>query len=56
MFLVGFTNKVTVMIRWVWAFFTRRQGARVITANDGRGVTPSSNSPTTTMATPPKVG
>ncbi len=54
MFLVGFTNKVTVMIRWVWAFFTRRQGARVITANDGRGVTPSSTSPTTTMATPPK--
>ena len=54
MFLVGFTNKVTVMIRWVWAFFTRRQGARVITANDGRGVTPMSTSPTTSMATPPK--
>jgi NADH dehydrogenase len=54
MFLVGFTNKVTVMIRWVWAFFTRRQGARVITANDGRGVTPMSTMPTTTMAMPPK--
>ena len=54
LFLVGFTNKVTVVIRWVWAFFTRRQGARVITANDGRGVTPSTAMPTTTMATPPK--
>jgi NADH:ubiquinone reductase (H+-translocating) len=54
LFLVGFTNKVTVVIRWVWAFFTRRQGARVITANDGRGVTPIANMPTTTMASPPK--
>jgi NADH dehydrogenase len=54
MFLVGFTNKVTVMIRWVWAFFTRRQGARVVTADDGRGFTPMSTSPTTSMATPPK--
>ena len=54
LFLVGFTNKVTVIIRWVWAFFTRRQGARVITANDGRGTTPSTTAPSTTMATPPK--
>ncbi len=53
LFLVGFTNKVTVVIRWVWAFFTRRQGARVITANDGRGVTPTTTTPSTTMATPP---
>jgi NADH dehydrogenase len=53
LFLVGFTNKVTVVIRWVWAFFTRRQGARVITANDGRGITPSTTMPSTTMAMPP---
>ena len=52
MFLVGFTNKVTVMIRWVWAFFTRRQGARVITASDGRGVTPSTTTPSTGSITP----
>jgi NADH dehydrogenase len=54
LFLVGFTNKVTVVIRWVWAFFTRRQGARVITANDGRGTTPSTTTPPTTMVAPPK--
>jgi NADH dehydrogenase len=55
LFLVGFTNKVTVVIRWVWAFFTRRQGARVITANDGRGTTPMTTTPSTTMAqSPPK--
>jgi NADH dehydrogenase len=54
LFLVGFTNKVTVVIRWVWAFFTRRQGARVITANDGRGTTPSTTTPPTTLVTPPR--
>jgi NADH dehydrogenase len=56
LFLVGFTNKVTVVLRWVWAFFTRRQGARVITANDGRGTTPSTTTPPTTMVAPPKAG
>jgi NADH:ubiquinone reductase (H+-translocating) len=56
LFLVGFTNKLTVVIRWVWAFFTRRQGARVITANDGRGHTAMTTTPSTSMAMPPKVG
>jgi NADH dehydrogenase len=53
LFLVGFTNKVTVVIRWVWAFFTRRQGARVITAHDGRGNTTLTTTPSTSMVTPP---
>jgi NADH dehydrogenase len=53
LFLVGFTNKLTVVIRWVWAFFTRRQGARVITANDGRGNTAMTTAPSTSMAMPP---
>ncbi len=53
MFLVGFTNKLTVVIRWVLAFFTRRQGARIITANDGRGHTTSTTTPSTSMITPP---
>ena len=54
LFLVGFTNKLTVVIRWVWAFFTRRQGARVITANDGRGNSAMTTAPSTSMAMPPK--
>jgi NADH:ubiquinone reductase (H+-translocating) len=53
LFLVGFTNKLTVVIRWVWAFFTRRQGARVITANDGRGHSAMTTAPSTSMVTPP---
>jgi NADH:ubiquinone reductase (H+-translocating) len=56
LFLVGFTNKLTVVIRWVWAFFTRRQGARVITANDGRGHSAMTTAPSTSMVTPPKTG
>ena len=52
LFLVGFTNKLTVVIRWALAFFTRRQGARIITANDGRGHTTSTTAPSTSMITP----
>ena len=52
LFLVGFTNKLTVVIRWIWAYFTRRQGARVFTADEGRGVTPMTTTPSTSMATP----
>jgi NADH dehydrogenase len=54
LFLVGFTNKLTVVIRWVWAFFTRRQGARVFTSGDGRGVSPMTTAPSTSMVTPPR--
>jgi NADH dehydrogenase len=54
LFLVGFTNKLTVVIRWIWAYFTRRQGARVFTSDEGRGVTPMTTAPSTTMAMPPK--
>jgi NADH:ubiquinone reductase (H+-translocating) len=54
LFLVGFTNKLTVIIRWVWAFFTRRQGARVFTSDEGRGITPITTTPSTSMAMPPR--
>jgi NADH dehydrogenase len=53
LFLVGFTNKLTVVIRWVWAFFTRRQGARVFTSDEGRGVVQVTTSPSTSMVSPP---
>jgi len=54
LFLVGFTNKLTVVIRWIWAYFTRRQGARVFTSDEGRGITPMTTTPSTSMVTPPK--
>ena len=54
LFLVGFTNKVTVVIRWIWAYFTRRQGARVFTSDEGRGITPITTAPSTSMVNPPK--
>jgi NADH:ubiquinone reductase (H+-translocating) len=54
LFLVGFTNKLTVVIRWVWAYFTRRQGARVFTSDEGRGITPMTTTPSTSMVTPPR--
>ncbi|MCE0498647.1 MAG: NAD(P)/FAD-dependent oxidoreductase [Methylacidiphilales bacterium] len=54
LYLVGFTNKVMVVFRWGWAFLTRRQSARVITANDGRGVTPITTLPSTTVVSPPR--
>src|SRR5471032_2786078 len=54
LFLVGFTNKLTVVIRWMWAYFTRRQGARVFTSDEGRGISVITTTPSTSMATPPK--
>jgi NADH:ubiquinone reductase (H+-translocating) len=54
LFLVGFTNKLTVIIRWVWAFFTRRQGARVFTSEEGRGPTLITTMPSTSVASPAK--
>ncbi|MEM1311298.1 MAG: NAD(P)/FAD-dependent oxidoreductase [Cyanobacteria bacterium P01_H01_bin.153] len=34
MFLIEFDNKVIVMTQWLWNFFTRNQGARLITGRD----------------------
>jgi len=33
-FLIEFDSKVLVMIQWVWNYFTRNRGARLITGND----------------------
>lgn len=32
-FLVGFRNRIAVMIQWAWAYFTFNKGARLITRN-----------------------
>jgi len=30
-FLIGFDNKLLVLIQWAWSYFTRKRGARLIT-------------------------
>lgn len=34
-FLIEFDNKILVMIQWGWNYFTRKQGARLITNQEG---------------------
>ena len=33
-FLIGFDNKVLVLIQWAWSYVTRKRGARLITGED----------------------
>jgi NADH dehydrogenase len=33
-FLIGFDNKLLVLIQWAWYYFTRKRGARLITGED----------------------
>lgn len=33
-FLIEFDNKLVVMIQWVWSYFTRNRGARLITGKE----------------------
>ena len=35
-FLVGFRNRVAVMLSWAWSYFTYRRGARLITGRVGK--------------------
>lgn len=34
MYLIEFDNRILVMLQWLWAFFTRRHSARLITGRD----------------------
>lgn len=36
-FLMSFRNRISVFLIWVWAYFTRQQGARLITGKDLHG-------------------
>lgn len=31
--LVGFRNRLLVLLQWAWAYLTRRRGARLITGD-----------------------
>ncbi len=33
-FLIGFDNKILVLVQWAWYYFTRKRGARLITGDD----------------------
>ncbi len=39
-FLVGFRNRLAVLIQWAWAYFTFNKGARLITRNFQAGTRP----------------
>jgi NADH dehydrogenase len=34
LFLIGFRNRLLVMIQWAWSYFTYERGARLITGSD----------------------
>lgn len=36
LFLIGFRNRILVMIEWAWSYFTYDRGARLITDEVGR--------------------
>lgn len=42
-YLIGFENRLLVIVRWAYSFFTRGRGARLIT--DAAGVSPLQSSP-----------
>ena len=44
MFLIGFRNRLIVMIQWAWSYFTYERGARLITG-DIEKITPKVSQP-----------
>ncbi len=36
-YLIEFDNKLVVFIQWIWSYFTRRRGARLITGDESLG-------------------
>jgi NADH dehydrogenase len=42
-YLIGFENRVIVLLRWAYSFFTRGRGARLIT--EAAGSPPAASSP-----------
>ena len=35
-FLIGFRNKITVLINWIYAYFAYKRGARIIVSSRSR--------------------
>ena len=36
-FLIGFRNRIAVLLQWLWHYTTRERGARLITFDDRHG-------------------
>ena len=52
-FLIGFRNRLIVMVDWAWAYFTYERSARVVAEPDAeRGQTPLLESKPWTHAPP----
>lgn len=43
-FLIGFRNRLIVLLQWAWAYFTFQRGARLITGNS-ESIAPAASSP-----------
>jgi NADH dehydrogenase len=41
-FLIGFDNRMLVLVSWMWSYFTHQRGVRLITGAARRDQTPRS--------------
>ncbi len=41
LFLIGFRNRIIVMIQWAWSYLTFQRGARLITDESRVGAVPT---------------
>jgi NADH dehydrogenase len=56
LFLIGFRNRLLVMIQWAWSYLTYERGARLITGSDELpGWTQSQSQPENSVTTGPAV-
>jgi NADH:ubiquinone reductase (H+-translocating) len=53
LYLVGFKNRLIVLIRWAWSFFNSRRGSRLITDREWRSF-PSTPPPSTPPPSTPR--
>jgi NADH dehydrogenase len=55
-FLIGFRNRLIVMIQWAWAYVTHQRGARIITCDREFGAWPRGSRPALVPDTPGRKG
>ena len=52
-YLIGFANRIVVLVRWAWSFFTHGRGTRLIT---GGPLLPPIEEPEPPFMAPPEEG